>query len=126
MITTAAPYLWHSLACRKNSSSPTFREIEFTMHLPCTVFRPSSTTAHFEESIMKGNLATAGSVTQRRMNLPIADWPSMRSESKLKSKMSAAFEHCATHTSIASSHLLLSTSFLNFAEPMRLHRSPIH
>mmetsp|Transcript_48871 Transcript_48871/g.135852 ORF Transcript_48871/g.135852 Transcript_48871/m.135852 type:complete len:205 (+) Transcript_48871:1503-2117(+) len=126
MMTTAAPKRWQSLACRKNSSSPTFKEMEFTMHLPCTHFRPSSITGHFEESIMKGSLATFGSVTHMRMNLPMANFPSMRSESKLKSRMSAFFSHWARHTSMASSHLYASTSFLNFAEPMRLHRSPTH
>merc|ERR1719446_409862 len=116
-MTTAAPKRWHNLACRKNSASPTFNEMEFTMHLPCTHLRPSSITLHFDESIMKGNLATFGSVTHRRMNLPIADWPSIRSESKLKSRMSACFSVCCKHTSIASSHLYASTSFLNFADP---------
>merc|ERR1719277_1988549 len=91
MITTAAPKRWHNFACRRNSVSPTFREIEFTMLLPCTHFKPSSMTGHFEESIMKGSLATFGSVTQSLMNLPMADCPSIKSESKLKSKMSAFF-----------------------------------
>mmetsp|Transcript_134954 Transcript_134954/g.288705 ORF Transcript_134954/g.288705 Transcript_134954/m.288705 type:complete len:205 (+) Transcript_134954:2360-2974(+) len=126
MTTTAAPKRMHNLACRKNSSSPTFREMEFTMHLPCTHFKPSSITGHLDESIMNGNLATFGSVTHKRMNLPIAVLPSIKSESKLKSRMSALFSHCARHTSIASSHLFASTSFLNFGDPIKLHRSPTH
>mmetsp|Transcript_100881 Transcript_100881/g.282738 ORF Transcript_100881/g.282738 Transcript_100881/m.282738 type:complete len:205 (+) Transcript_100881:268-882(+) len=126
MITTAAPKRMHNFACRKNSSSPTFNEMEFTMLFPWTHFNPSSITGHFDESIMNGNLATFGSVTHKRMNLPIADWPSIKSESKLKSKMSAFFSHWARHTSIASSHLWESTNFLNFAEPIRLQRSPTH
>merc|ERR1712159_779086 len=100
--------------------------MEFTMDLPCTHFRPSSITLHFEESIMKGNLATFGSVTHMRMNFPIADCPSIRSESKLKSRMSAFFSHWAKQTSMASSHLYESTNFLNLAEPIKLQRSPTH
>ena len=54
MTTTAAPYLRHSRACARNASSPSLREIEFTMALPCRHFRPASITSHLEESTMTG------------------------------------------------------------------------
>ena len=47
--------------------------------------------------MMKGSLATFGTVTHTRMNLPMAVCPSMRFESKWKAKMSAFFSHCARH-----------------------------
>ena len=36
MTTTAAPKLLQMMACSINFSSPSFREIELTIHLPCT------------------------------------------------------------------------------------------
>ena len=41
---------------------PSFNEIELTIPLPCRHFRPDSMTSHFEESTMKGTLATSGSL----------------------------------------------------------------
>src|SRR5258708_13615314 len=62
MTTTAAPYLSTVAAFWRNFSSPSFSEIEFTMPLPCRHLSPASMTSHFEESTIKGTLATSGSL----------------------------------------------------------------
>jgi hypothetical protein len=40
-------------------------EIELTMHLPCTHFRPASITSHLELSIITGTRAISGSAAIR-------------------------------------------------------------
>jgi hypothetical protein len=50
-----------SRACARNFSSPSFIEIELTIALPCTHFRPASMTDHFELSIITGTRAMSGS-----------------------------------------------------------------
>ena len=55
----------------RNASSPSFSEIEFTMPLPCTHFRPASMTDHLELSIMIGT-RDLGSVATRVRNEAIA------------------------------------------------------
>ena len=52
-------------AWRRNSASPSFIEIELTIGLPCTHFRPASITLHFELSIMTGTRAMSGSAATR-------------------------------------------------------------
>ncbi len=54
------------------ASSPSFIEIELTMHLPCTHFRPASITWKFDESIMIGTRAISGSAAIRFRNVTIA------------------------------------------------------
>lgn len=45
----------HSKICyRRSSTARTFREMELTMHLPCTHLSPASTMENLDESIMKG------------------------------------------------------------------------
>ena len=46
----------------RNFASPSLSEMELTIPLPCRHFRPASMTSHLEESIMKGTLATSGSL----------------------------------------------------------------
>mmetsp|Transcript_88444 Transcript_88444/g.250620 ORF Transcript_88444/g.250620 Transcript_88444/m.250620 type:complete len:225 (-) Transcript_88444:294-968(-) len=111
---------------RTNSSSPCSKEMALTMHLPCVHFRPSSITGHFIELRMNGTFATLGSAAHRCMNLPIAHFASIVSESKLKSSMSAS---CFPQNSIAASHLFslvvhlyASTSPLNLCDPATLQR----
>ncbi len=48
-----------------NASSPSFMEIELTIGLPWTHFRPASITSHLEESIMTGTRAMSGSAATR-------------------------------------------------------------
>ena len=54
MTTTAAPYLLMSLAFLMKSSSPSFRLILLTTHLPWAHWRPASMTSNFDESIHSG------------------------------------------------------------------------
>mmetsp|Transcript_44561 Transcript_44561/g.115289 ORF Transcript_44561/g.115289 Transcript_44561/m.115289 type:complete len:234 (-) Transcript_44561:354-1055(-) len=134
--TTAAPNLMHSFAMRRNSSSPSIRQMPFTMLLPGAAQRPSLITSQWHEVIMKGALAIFGSAVQMRMKWPIAPLPgvgapSTQSESRLASSRSASLPHWSAHTaaaarSLASEPVALkaSTSLLNFAEPICVHRWP--
>ncbi len=72
-----------------NSSSPSFRLIEFTMPLPWRHFRPASSTSHFEESTITGTRAISGSVAIRLRNVVMAFTPSSRSASMFTSSMFA-------------------------------------
>ncbi len=56
MTTSAAPYRFTVLAFCTKSSSPSFKEIELTMHLPWQHFRPASMTAKSDESMQRGTL----------------------------------------------------------------------
>ena len=69
--------------------SPSFREIEFTMHLPWEHFSPACTTWNFELSIMKGTRLISGSETSRLTNFVIAASPSIKPSSMLMSRTSA-------------------------------------
>ena len=53
-------------------SSPSFIEIELTIGLPCTHFRPASITSHLELSIITGTRAMSGSAAIRLRNSTIA------------------------------------------------------
>src|SRR3546814_5787677 len=89
----------HSFACSMNFSSPSFIEIELTIGLPCTHFRPASITSHFDESIMIGTREISGSDAIRLRKVRIATTPSsmpssMRSEehtSELQSLMRISY-----------------------------------
>ena len=48
-----------------NFSSPSFIEIELTMHLPWTHFRPASMMPNLDESIITGTRAMSGSAATR-------------------------------------------------------------
>jgi hypothetical protein len=48
-----------------NLASPSFIEIELTIALPCTHFRPASITSHLELSIITGTRAMSGSAAIR-------------------------------------------------------------
>ncbi len=62
---TAAPKRRMILARRRNSSSPSFRLMEFTTPFPCMHFNPARMTSHFEESTIMGILAISGSEAMR-------------------------------------------------------------
>ena len=53
------------IACSMNFSSPSFMEMEFTMHLPCTHFNPASMISNLEQSIMIGIFAISGSLCNK-------------------------------------------------------------
>ena len=79
MTTAAAPYLRTSRACRRKGSSPSLREIELTIALPCTHLSPASMTSHFEESTMTGTRLMSGSLAtslrKRSMAATAVDHP---------------------------------------------------
>ena len=93
MTTTAAPYRRTSRARRRNSSSPSFRLIEFTIDLPCTHFSPASSTDHLELSIMIGTRLMSGSAAIRFRNRVIMASPSSSASSMLMSMMTGSGFH---------------------------------
>ena len=101
MTTTAAPYLRHSRASRTNFSSPSFREIELTIALPWTHFRPASMTSHLEESIIVGTRQMSGSLATSLVKRSIAATPSIIPSSMLMSMTWAPFSTCWRATSTA-------------------------
>ena len=80
--TTAAPYCAIFRACALKFSSPSFKEMEFTIPLPCKHFKPDSITVHLDESTIIGSLAISGSDAKRFKNLVMA-----ASESSMPSSM---------------------------------------
>ncbi len=82
---------------------PSFIEIELTIALPCTHFRPASMTDHFDESIMIGTRAMSGSAAIRLRNRTIASSESSRPSSMLTSMIWAPFSICERATVSASS-----------------------
>ncbi len=96
-----------------------------TTPLPCTHFRPASSTDHRELSIITGMRATSGSVAIRLRNVVIARSLSSRSASMLTSSRFAPPRTCSSATSTAAWWLSPSTRRRNFADPVTLVRSPI-
>ena len=94
MTTTAAPYLRHSVASRRNFSSPSFIEIELTIGLPCTQRSPASMTSNFDESIMSGTRLMSGSLAISLTKRSIAATPSIMPSSMLMSMTCAPFSTC--------------------------------
>ena len=70
--TTAAPYLFTKLACFIKISSPSFKEIELTIGLPCMHLRADSIISHLLESIITGTFEISGSPAIKFKNLIIA------------------------------------------------------
>jgi len=99
--TTAAPYLSARRAWRRNSSSPSFIEIELTIGLPCTHLRPASITLHFELSIITGTRAMSGSAATRLRKVVIAFSESSIASSMLTSMTWAPFSTCWRATASA-------------------------
>ena len=88
----------HSRASRMNFSSPSFMEIELTIGLPCTFFRPASMTSHLEESIMTGTRLISGSAAISLVNRSIAATPSIMPSSMLMSMTCAPTSTCCRAT----------------------------
>jgi len=85
-----------------NLASPSFMEIELTMALPCTHFRPASITSHLELSIITGTRAMSGSAAIRFRNVTMACLESSRPSSMLTSMTWAPASTCWRATDRAS------------------------
>ena len=79
---------------RMNFSSPSFIEIELTIALPCTHFRPASITLHLELSIMSGIRQISGSLPTSRRKRVMAASESIIPSSMLISRMLAPPATC--------------------------------
>ena len=101
--TAAAPYRRHSRAWRRNSSSPSLSEIEFTTPRPWSCRSPASMTDHFELSTMTGTAAMSGSEPSRRRNRVIAATPSSIASSMFTSSITAPFATWSRAIATASS-----------------------
>ena len=76
------------------SSTPSFREMELTIHFPWEHFRPASITAKSEESMHNGTFEISGSDEIKLQNFVIAETPSNIPSSMLMSKTWAPFSTC--------------------------------
>ena len=122
---TAAPYCRINRACRRNSSSPFFRLIEFTTALPCTHFSPASITLHFELSTMSGIRAISGSLPTKFRKRVIAASESIIPSSMFTSSRFAPPCTCCRATASAPSKSSAKINLENLGEPVMLVRSPI-
>ena len=105
-------------------SSPSFKEIEFTTHFPCTTFKPASMISHFELSIIIGTREISGSAAIKFRNLVMAYSPSNIPSSILISIICAPPSTCWRAISNASSYFSSFINRRNFREPVTLVRSP--
>ena len=121
---TAAPRRFTSRACAKKTSSPSFREMELTMPLPCTHFSPAVITSHLEESIMTGTREISGSEASKFRNVTISCRASRRPSSMFTSMTIAPSSTCLRAMSNASSYFFSFISLRNLREPATLQRSP--
>ena len=124
MTTAAAPYFLTILACSINLASPSFIEIELTIHLPCTHFKPASMTLNFDESIIIGSFAISGSDMTRCKNSTIAFSESNKPSSIFTSIICAPPSTCERATSKAA---VKSPCLINRAKarlPVTFVRSP--
>ena len=85
MTTMAAPKAWISRALRRNSSSPSLREMELTMHLPWAFFNPAKTASQWDESIIRAAFAIDGSLEINLTKRSISAGASSIASSKLMS-----------------------------------------
>ena len=124
MTITAAPKLLQMTACSMNFSSPSLREIELTIHLPCTHFKPASMIENLEESIITGIRAISGSLCRRFRKVTISFCPSSRASSIFMSRICAPLSTCCRAIPSASSYFSSLISLANFLDPVTLVRSP--
>ena len=124
MIITAAPYLFICFASQINFSSPSFNDIEFTIHLPCTTCKPASIISHLELSTIIGTLHISGSAAIRFKKRIIDSFPSIKPSSKLMSIICAPPSTWCLAISKASSNFSSLINLKNFLEPATLVRSP--
>ena len=100
---TAAPKSLTIFAWLKNSSSPFFKEIEFTIGFPWILFKPVSITSHIEESIIIGLDDISGSAAISLKKYSISFWLSSKPSSKFISMIWAPFSTCSFAIDKASS-----------------------
>ena len=100
---TAAPKFLQMIACSINLASPSFIDIEFTIHFPCTHFKPASMISNLLLSIMMGILAISGSACNKFRKVVIAFTPSSKASSIFISNTCAPFSTCCLATDNASS-----------------------
>ena len=124
MTTNAAPNCLIVLAFSTNASGPSFRLMEFTMHLPCAFLRPARMVSQCEESIMSAAFATAGSFEMWRTKRSISLVLSSMASSMLMSMMAAPSSICLAAICRASSYLPSDMSLANFLEPATFVLSP--
>ena len=98
--------------------------MEFTIHFPCTHFRPASIISNLELSIMIGIRAISGSLCNRFRKVVMASTPSSRASSIFTSKICAPLSTCCRATLNASSNFFSRINRANFLEPVTLVRSP--
>ena len=125
MTTMAAPSEWISFACERKTTSPSFREIEFTMHLPCALLRPERIVSQSEESIIRAAFATEGSFCMWRTNFSISTFESRRASSMLMSIIEAPFSIWSAATWRAWSYSPEAMRRANFLDPATFVLSPI-
>ena len=107
-----------------NSASPSFIEIELTIALPCTHFKPASITLHLLESIIIGTRAISGSEAIKFKKCVMALMASNMPSSMLMSITCAPFSTCWRATVKASSYCSLIIKRAKAFEPVTLVRSP--
>ena len=107
-----------------NNSSPSFKEIEFTIGLPWTHLSPASITDHLEESIIIGTLEISGSEAIKFKNFTMAFSASNMPSSILMSIICAPFSTCCLATTTASSYCSSMISLAKALDPVTLVLSP--
>ena len=121
---TAAPYCLTVRACSTKAPSPSFSEIELTIHFPCTHFSPARITSHLEESIITGTRAISGSDATRLRKVVISSAASSNPSSMLTSITNAPSSTCLRAIDKASSYFFSFIKRRNLREPATLQRSP--
>ena len=99
-------------------------EIEFTIHFPCTHFKPASIISNLELSIMIGMRAMSGSLCSKFKNVVMASTPSSNASSIFTSSTCAPLSTCCLATDKASSYLFSLMRRANFLDPVTLVLSP--
>ena len=122
--TTEAPMLRICRARRRNSSSPSLRDIEFTIPCPCKWQRPTETTSQEEESIITGTDAATASDTKASRKRAISAGASSMASSTFTSTTCAPANIWLRAMSTASSIFPSLMSLKNLRLPATLHRSP--
>ena len=122
--TTAAPYELMMRAFSTKASAPSFRLMEFTMHLPWAFCSPAMMVSQREESIISAAFATSGSLEMQRTNLSISLVLSSIASSMFISMTEAPSSICFAAICSPSSYLPSLMSLANLREPATLVLSP--
>ena len=121
---TAAPNFLISSAWLKNFSSPSFRLMELTTHLPCEHLSPARSVSQFDESIISGTRAISGSAATRFKNFVMQAGESSMPSSKFMSMMFAPLSTWLRATPSASPNRPSFIILRKAGEPMTFVRSP--